>query len=270
VTIVKECITRALTSNPFCSAMQIADTLKREYNLTRSRQSASRYIQRMGFTLKKSYKTVDYPHNPVDVQNFCDRFQTAYNSELICIDETGFYVGDTFKRGYAPRGKRLNVSRGKQMRRAEKYSVVMAISRHGIVHSEVLSHNCKKVDFLHFLERLDVPKGATLLMDNIAFHHSKETKRLLESKECIALYTPPYSPRLNPIEYFFSTLKHYYRKRCPITPSTSFNYLACIQDTLSEFRTRDMSGYLSHVQKHVHGVLCNLGNGIPFTGYDVC
>ena len=49
--------------------------------------------------------------------------------------------------------------------------------------------------------------GQVVIMDNAAFHKSKETKRLVEQAGCRILFLPPYSPDLNPIELFWANLK---------------------------------------------------------------
>jgi hypothetical protein len=52
-------------------------------------------------------------------------------------------------------------------------------------------------------------------MDNVAFHHSNVTVAAVHSKGCHTLYTLPYSPCLNAIEYAFSSIKTRYRRSCP-------------------------------------------------------
>jgi len=53
----------------------------------------------------------------------------------------------------------------------------MAISKNGIECYTILDHNCKKVDFIEFIDQVAsiIPQGKRLLMDNVAFHHSIET-----------------------------------------------------------------------------------------------
>ncbi len=51
-------------------------------------------------------------------------------------------------------------------------------------------------------------------MDNASFHQSKKMKELIEEKECILIYLPPYSPERNPIEKYWGVLKKKI-KQCP-------------------------------------------------------
>ncbi|MBL0941928.1 MAG: IS630 family transposase [Alphaproteobacteria bacterium] len=52
-----------------------------------------------------------------------------------------------------------------------------------------------------------LPKEATLVMDNAAFHKSAKTKELIEKFGCHLLFLPTYSPDLNPIEHWWHKIK---------------------------------------------------------------
>ena len=70
--------------------------------------------------------------------------------------------------------------------------------------------------FMGFLERLQLPHGAVILLDNVCFHHANVVKQLALSRQWTLLYTPPYSPWFNPIEGVFSVVKRAYYKGCSI------------------------------------------------------
>ncbi len=48
---------------------------------------------------------------------------------------------------------------------------------------------------------------SVVIMDNASIHMSEEVRGLIESKGAVLIYTAPYSPDLNPIEFFFSVYK---------------------------------------------------------------
>lgn len=56
-------------------------------------------------------------------------------------------------------------------------------------------------------------KKSVLVMDNAAFHKRKKMIELIESKEHILEYLPPYSPDLNPIEKKWSQVKAIRRRQ---------------------------------------------------------
>jgi transposase len=184
---------------------------------------------------------------------------------LICIDEAGFYVGDHSRRGYAPRGSRLHVGASRTLRR-RKLTLLLAISKRGLVHFKILDHNCKKEDFVDFIQTLPVAPGSTLLMDNVAFHHSNVTVAAVHSKGCHTLYTLPYSPCLNAIEYAFSSIKTRYRRSCPAGGhfAGGFDYAAALCRVLKE--PHDMVPYFRHVARTV--IAATARRGIDFKGYD--
>ena len=52
----------------------------------------------------------------------------------------------------------------------------------------------------------DEPRSVVIL-DNASIHHSEKVVELIESAGAYVLYTSPYSPDLNPIEYMFKLYK---------------------------------------------------------------
>jgi hypothetical protein len=111
----------------------------------------------------------------------------------------------------------------------------LAATASGICHYKLLDHNCKKPDFVQFITELPIKPGSTLVMDNVAFHHSKETQQAVRKKGCTTLYTLPYSPRLNAVEYVFSRLKHSYRQQCGEYRGTSRSSCVGCGDTALDY-----------------------------------
>jgi transposase len=61
--------------------------------------------------------------------------------------------------------------------------------------------------FVSFLTRLDVPRDAVILLDNLSVHKHRDVHRVAADKGWHLLYVPPYSPWFNPIEGIFSIVK---------------------------------------------------------------
>jgi transposase len=68
---------------------------------------------------------------------------------------------------------------------------------------------------------MNLPEGSLVVMDNLRAHHSPEVRNVLANKGIGILFSPPYSPRCNPIEKVFGALKPMYRKQCPLITSTN-------------------------------------------------
>jgi len=223
----------------------------------------SRYVERMGWRYKKAFRAVVPDHQRADVEEFCRSYQAA-GPDILCIDEAGFYIGEIPRRGYARSGRRLLVATSRTLQRS-KLTIVMAVSRDGVVACDVLDHNCRKGDFVSFIERLPVRPGSTLLMDNIAFHKSKETRRALENKGLRVLHTPPYSPRFNAIEYVFGSMKTMYRANCPLKDDKEdFDYASLVEACVA-CHTK-LGPFFDHVADSVSDVLSSVDK--EASGYD--
>ena len=75
------------------------------------------------------------------------------------------------------------------------------------------SEMLKATQFQHYLEgllaRYLAPKKLIMVLDNARAHHSKELKPFLDAnKDRLELvFLPPYSPDLNPMEWFWKFLR---------------------------------------------------------------
>jgi len=220
------CIERCIESNPFLTMNALSEMVAKECKITKSRRTINRYATDVDLTMKKATRVIDYKHDNGGVKGFCENYARAdQQGNLICIDEAGFYLGDHRRRGWAKKGKRLKVLGDKSLRRS-KLTLILAISANGIVHHEILDHNCKKPDFVAFIGRMNAPRGSVLLMDNLRLHHSKETKAVAERKNFNLFYIPAYSPKCNAIENVFGAMKPDYRLRCPPGFNQGFDYRA--------------------------------------------
>jgi transposase len=104
-----------------------------------------------------------------------------------------------------------------------------------------------------FMENLDVLPGTSLVMDNIAFHHSKEVAEISKRKGTCMLFTPPYCPRGNAIENVFGVLKREYRSLCPAnsTSHDACDYASLLYTLLESWRTCNLSKFMNRTKKWV-------------------
>jgi transposase len=269
-TDIESAVQSCIASNPFVTARDVAAHVADSCNVRMSPSTACRYIKRCGFSKKKAFRMVDHKHSLDSVTDFCNNYMKADN--IVCIDEAGFYVGDHGRSGYSRVGCRLRVPVGKTVRRS-KFTLLFAVSNTGVVGYKVLDHNCRKADFVEFITHLDVRPMSTLVMDNIAFHHSAQTKDAIQLKKCNALYIPPYSPRCNAIENIFGALKHAYRSRCPsIVRYSAEHYKALLHDTIRDWHDKDFSPYMERTRRWIEETLQGLQTDPTriqyFHGYD--
>jgi transposase len=55
-------------------------------------------------------------------------------------------------------------------------------------------------------------KGFYIVMDNAPIHTADEIEEIISKRGYRSIYLPPYSPELNPIENFWSTMKSYVKR----------------------------------------------------------
>ena len=124
---------------------------------------------------------------------------------------------------------------GKRARKAKpfvvgkKYSMISAISRVGIVAMMYIELAVNQDVFASFIEELllkHLKRGYYLILDNVRFHKSKEIVSLIESKGAKAVFLPPYSPDLSPIEKMWSKIKTILKRFMPRSEAEFYNALA--------------------------------------------
>jgi len=100
--------------------------------------------------------------------------------------------------------------------RGQHASAIAAMSTEGILDCYTVTgsvNSSKCVDFVQqaLLPQLQPFDGVNahtvVVLDNAAIHHVDGVVDLIESTGALAIFLPPYSPDLNPIEEAFSKLK---------------------------------------------------------------
>ena len=81
-------------------------------------------------------------------------------------------------------------------------------------------------------------------MDNARPHKSTSLQKEIKENKNILLYTVAYHPETNPIEEFFSQLKHYIRKKSPQ------NYNEIRKEIIDILKTKIKRKHLKNYFKH--------------------
>lgn len=90
--------------------------------------------------------------------------------------------------------------------------------------------------FLVYVEQVLVPTlkpGDIVIMDNLGSHKSKAVRQAIRNAGARLIFLPKYSPDLNPIEKFFSKLKHGLRKAAARSLDDLSDAIATILDTVA-------------------------------------
>lgn len=90
--------------------------------------------------------------------------------------------------------------------------------------------------FLSFLDEHLIgalKPGDVVVMDNLRVHHMKEVEAKLEENQIKALFLPPYSPELNPIEEIWSVMKRVFRTLEARTITQLVEAIIVARDSLS-------------------------------------
>jgi transposase len=89
---------------------------------------------------------------------------------------------------------------------------------------------------LLYIEKVLVPTlrhGDIVIMDNLGSHKASAVRRAIRAAGARLFYLPKYSPDLNPIEQFFSKLKHWLRKAAQRTTEAVYDAIGPILQTVS-------------------------------------
>ena len=82
-----------------------------------------------------------------------------------------------------------------------------------------------------------------MVMDNLTSHKSREAVRVIESVGAKAIYLPPYSPDLNPIENLFSKVKRLIRR---LKPRRLCEIIESVRQSLAQITLADLEAVFEH------------------------
>jgi transposase len=139
----------------------------------------------------------------------------------VFIDQTWTKTNMAPLRGWAPRGQRIKskVPHG----RWHTMTFMAALRHDRITAPWFIEGPINGEAFRLYIEKVLVPTlrhGDIVIMDNLGSHKAKAVRHAIRAAGARLLYLPKYSPDLNPIEQFFSKLKHWLRKAAKRTAET--------------------------------------------------
>jgi transposase len=168
---------------------------------------------------------------------------------LVFIDETWVKTNMAPLRGWAPRGQRLvaDVPHGHW----KTLTFIAALRADRIDAPWVIDGPINGELFALYAEKALAPtlaKGDVVILDNLNSHKNKAARKAIRAAGAHLVFLPPYSPDLNPIEQFFSKLKHLLRKAEQRTVETTWRKVGELLDLFSPTECANYlknSGYAS-------------------------
>lgn len=218
----------ALVENPPTYLHELSSMLLQSTGKDISTASIHRLLQKCGFSYKKLALRAQQRSGELR-QKFMEEM-TIYSPEmLVFVDETGTDKRSCLRKyGYAMKG-RPAISE-KLLVRGKRFSAISSMSMSGILDLAITTQSVDGEAFISFVERNLLPhllpfngvnEKSVVILDNASIHHVPEIESLIEETGAIAIYLPPYSPDLNPIEECFSKIKNILRANDPLIQISS-------------------------------------------------
>lgn len=130
--------------------------------------------------------------------------------------------------------------------RGRVLTVLGAIALEGVRATMTVEGGTSREVFLQFVrERLRpaLRPGDVVVMDNLGAHHARDVRREIESSGARVLFTPPYSPDMNPIEIAWAKLKSIVRS---VRPSTLRELADGVARATDSITPADIAGWYRH------------------------
>jgi hypothetical protein len=167
--------------------------------------------------------------------------------KIFFIDEYGIQVNSRVSYGRSVRNTRA--SKVKAQLRGRNYSIAAAMNDNSLYLFQVQDRPYNIDHFSEFITSLinhlnnDAVQGAHFVMDNVRYHRSEEVVTLIEAH---AVFLPPYSLFLNPIDELFNQWKQLIKRAQP----TNENELYEAVHTASENSPENcrMYSYVQHME----------------------
>jgi transposase-like protein len=171
---IRQHVAAFLDANPFAIAVDVRSHILRQCEIRLSIRTVNRYIHQAGFTRKRpSISIHGAPDREREVFSQHIRSAGIQPKDIISIDESSICLNTLKLKGYARKGQALR--RQRPVRRRVRMTLLMAVGVDGILGWRLWEGSCNRHIFGDFVRELDTRGKKYLLMDNVRFHHSKET-----------------------------------------------------------------------------------------------
>ena len=217
-----------------------------------SSPTVCRILRKHGLTRKK-IQQVALQRSAITRAKFMADMQFFYTNQLVWLDETGCDRRDHIrKHGYSLRGERPVYHRF--LHRGNRVSTITAMCTDGILATEVFYGTLNGERFLDYLRGSLIPEMlpfdgisalSVLVLDNCSVHHVSSALELLSQAGILAMFLPPYSPDLNPVEELFSAIKYYLKDHDDILQAMP-NPIPLLKSAFNYISVEQCNGWISH------------------------
>ncbi len=220
--------------HPLGTVTSVAQAVRDRFGVRVSCSCVRGLIRSVGYTYKQATLRVQKAGLHEQRQAYARLVVPSIRpEEVISIDETSFFFQQTPKRGYSKRGTRLSVN--KHYAQRNRLSVLMAVSSNGHSAFKSYSGSVNAALFAQFV-RTELssmaPQCKYLLMDNAAFHKTREVLDACAQVGIKPLFLPPYTPDFQPIEHVFAVVKHRYRTLEPAPTFSAHDFQSRVQQAI--------------------------------------
>ena len=173
-------------------------------------------ITNVGKAIRHYVKKKQFFYAEADIEKqkvFSEKLGKIDPSKLRALDETRIENNMVNNFAYSPKGKRAHCV--KKAITSQSVSLIASMkigdSSTSLRAPFAFEGTLNRPVFETYLEQVLIPDltpGEVILMDNYSPHKGERIEQLIKAAGCEILYTPPYSPHLNPIEHLWSPLKY--------------------------------------------------------------
>ena len=234
------------------SVSNIIVRFRRHYKIGISPRTVRRVLKEANLSYKRMYIRLKRPRNKKrkyktfkkqmeSVKKFQSKFGTS--PRILSLDETGWSHGAIYPQySWSSCGQKHKVVCKRYPEFLKPSMMCLTDSKRGIVDYEVLFGKAWNSQAMKvFLCRALVGySGYYMIMDNVAFHHSKCIQKVLEAMGVTPVFIDPYTPEQNPIEELFSCVKSYVEAR---SPWTLHQFSRVLRQSLCRIKPKQVSKY---------------------------
>ena len=177
------------------------------------------------------------------------------NHDLNYTDEMSVCCGLKPEYGWSMKGKDCVIDQpntyGK--RGYDRHSCVMTMTKNKIINYRIKKGSYNGKSFKNYIEHTVNKMGTSIpFMDNAKIHKTNILNAFLVKKNIKIIYNVPYSPKFNPIEYVFNTLKEQLKREIVTNLSGLRRFL---KKFVNEINVKGLEKYCEHTRKNLFDLL---------------